>query len=153
MYACRQRGDDLRAFLRASARGFAWAAQRPELAAGLLVQHSGPCGTALHDLEMVLESQYEMSQVVSPKSCKAGAPYALKHTGLALLSSAAAEFACAQGVYVQSEKACGCCPALARALAAHGRMKQWHSLYHHCGSSAMLTACVHFACKYGTAGA
>ena len=64
--ACRQRGDDLRAFLRASARGFAWAAQRPELAAGLLMQHSGPCGTALDDLEMVLESQYEMSQVWFP---------------------------------------------------------------------------------------
>lgn len=66
LHACRQRGDELRAFLRASARGFAWAAQRPELAAGLLVQHSGPCGTALDDLEMVLESQYDMSQVGLP---------------------------------------------------------------------------------------
>ena len=67
MHACRQRGADLRAFLKASARGFAWASQRPELAAGLLVQHSGPCGSALDDLDMVLESQYEMSQVGRPE--------------------------------------------------------------------------------------
>ena len=64
--ACRQRGDDLHAFLRASARGFAWAAQHPGRAAALLVQHGGPSGPAPGDLDMVLESQHEMSQVRAP---------------------------------------------------------------------------------------
>ena len=53
----------MRAFLRASARGFVWAIEHPDRAAKLLVQHAGPGGPEPADLRMVQESQREMGQV------------------------------------------------------------------------------------------
>ena len=72
---CRTRADDLRAFLEASAKGWAFAAEQPGPAAELLTQLATSENRDLPqplDAEMVHESQVFISQVYLPQNWQHG---------------------------------------------------------------------------------